>query len=83
MPVSYTHLDVYKRQIHDRLRGRLVREGRTVHYKEILDEVARQSSVCERRADEAERAVSYTHLDVYKRQVSRWFVLSVLWKHYK
>ena len=49
--VSYTHLDVYKRQ----LRGRLVREGRTEHYKEILDEVARQSSVCERRADEAER----------------------------
>ena len=40
---------------HDRLRGRLVREGRTEHYKEILDEVARQSSVCERRADEAER----------------------------
>lgn len=25
------------------------------HYAEILDEVARQSSVCERRADEAER----------------------------
>ena len=32
-----------------------MREGRTEHYKEILDEVARQSSVCERRADEAER----------------------------
>ena len=37
------------------LRGRLLREGRTEHYREILDEVARQSSVCERRADEAER----------------------------
>ena len=36
-------------------RGRLLREGRTEHYREILDEVARQSSVCERRADEAER----------------------------
>ena len=32
-----------------------MREGRTEHYAEILDEVARQSSVCERRADEAER----------------------------
>ncbi len=39
----------------DNLRGRLVREGKTEHYKEILDDVARQSSVCERRADEAER----------------------------
>ena len=31
------------------------REGKTEHYKEILEDVARQSSVCERRADEAER----------------------------
>ena len=43
------------RIIKDNLRGRLMREGRTEHYAEILDEVARQSSVCERRADEAER----------------------------
>ena len=50
----YPDLQIH-RIIHDRLRGRLVREGRTEHYKEILDEVARQSSVCERRADEAER----------------------------
>ena len=39
----------------DKLRGRLEREGKTEHYKEILEDVARQSSVCERRADEAER----------------------------
>ena len=32
-----------------------MRESRTEHYAEILDEVARQSSVCELRAVEAER----------------------------
>ena len=41
--------------IRDSLRGRLTREGKTEHYREILEEVARQSSVCERRAQEAER----------------------------
>ena len=50
----YPDLQIH-RLIKDNLRGRLMREGRTEHYAEILDEVARQSSVCERRADEAER----------------------------
>ena len=50
----YPDLQIH-RIIKDNLRGRLMREGRTEHYKEILNEVARQSSVCERRADEAER----------------------------
>ena len=50
----YPDLQIH-RIIKDNLRGRLMREGRTEHYAEILDEVARQSSVCERRADEAER----------------------------
>lgn len=50
----YPDLQIH-RIIKDNLRGRLMREGRTEHYVEILDEVARQSSVCERRADEAER----------------------------
>lgn len=50
----YPDLQIH-RIIKDNLRGRLMREGRTEHYTEILDEVARQSSVCERRADEAER----------------------------
>ena len=50
----YPDLQIH-RIIKDILRGRLMREGRTEHYAEILDEVARQSSVCERRADEAER----------------------------
>ena len=51
---GYPDLQIH-RIIKDNLRGRLMREGRTEHYAEILDEVARQSSVCERRADEAER----------------------------
>lgn len=50
----YPDLQIH-RIIKDNLRGKLMREGRTEHYAEILDEVARQSSVCERRADEAER----------------------------
>ena len=50
----YPDLQIH-RIIKDNLRGILMREGRTEHYAEILDEVARQSSVCERRADEAER----------------------------
>lgn len=50
----YPDLQIH-RIIKDNLRGRLMREGRTEHYAEILDEVARQSSVCERRTDEAER----------------------------
>lgn len=50
----YPDLQIH-RIIRDNLRGRLEREGKTEHYREILDEVARQSSVCERRADDAER----------------------------
>lgn len=50
----YPDLQIH-RIIKDNLRGRLEREGRTERYREILDEVARQSSVCERRAEEAER----------------------------
>ena len=50
----YPDLQIH-RIIRDNLRGRLKREGRTEHYREILEEVARQSSICERRAQEAER----------------------------
>lgn len=50
----YPDLQIH-RIIRDNLRGRLAREGKTEHYREILDEVSRQSSVCERRAQEAER----------------------------
>lgn len=50
----YPDLQIH-RIIRDNFRGRLKREGKTEHYREILEEVARQSSVCERRAQEAER----------------------------
>ena len=50
----YPDLQIH-RIIRDNLRGRLQRKGKTEHYREILEEVARQSSVCERRAEEAER----------------------------
>lgn len=50
----YPDLQIH-RIIKDNLRGRLQRVGKTEHYREILDEVARQSSICERRAQEAER----------------------------
>ena len=50
----YPDLQIH-RIIRDNIRGRLQREGKTEHYREILEEVARQSSVCERRAQEAER----------------------------
>lgn len=50
----YPDLQIH-RIIRDNLRGRLAREGKTEHYREILDQVAQQSSACERRAEEAER----------------------------
>lgn len=50
----YPDLQIH-RIIKDNLRGRLLREGRTENYQQILDEVAKQSSICERRAEEAER----------------------------
>ena len=50
----YPDLQIH-RIIRDNIRGRLQREGKTEHYREILEHVAEQSSVCERRAQEAER----------------------------
>lgn len=49
----YPDLQIH-RIIKDELRGRL-NADRIEHYREILDEVAKQSSAMERRADEAER----------------------------
>ena len=68
MPVSYTHLDVYKRQTY---RNRALR-----HYQFILIHITTDgagnfqhitqisTAIFVRRRT----AVSYTHLDVYKRQ---------------
>ena len=74
--VSYTHLDVYKRQVHD---------AGTVSARETTEEeLARQKVMWEAAKDGNNRialsqfngwikdqrieSVSYTHLDVYKRQ---------------
>ena len=54
-PVSYTHLDVYKRQT----------PGRVMDH--IRRETLKLSNVQWLVIDEAD-PVSYTHLDVYKRQ---------------
>ena len=71
IPVSYTHLDVYKRQ-GERLEG-----GRWLKNLDIpLDEMpvyVRQGATIPVYPDEVEctddmDSVSYTHLDVYKRQ---------------
>ena len=84
-PVSYTHLDVYKRQ-------QLAPDEVLVYCAkgETLDgEIQIQDTSCKIKENLSEEvipmgmgtlltdaycivAVSYTHLDVYKRQVQRW-----------
>ena len=67
MPVSYTHLDVYKRQVQedgdeDATRygkGFALSGGVTGAVKRVLEERGETADI---------QAVSYTHLDVYKRQ---------------
>ena len=61
IPVSYTHLDVYKRQARENRLHRLHAEpGRA------RGDLLGGGSVCE--SDTGGQPVSYTHLDVYKRQ---------------
>ena len=65
-PVSYTHLDVYKRQ--------LFHLGSLLFYSLLLvgeEKEAHQSST-------QSHPVSYTHLDVYKRQPKHIFRKSIL-----
>ena len=61
MPVSYTHLDVYKRQISHMALALLVsrNDDDTVDRTELAKELSHKYT-----------AVSYTHLDVYKRKDS-------------
>ena len=60
-PVSYTHLDVYKRQVYEVIAVEdIVTPDGTVRAAagDVVDTITT-----------AEEAVSYTHLDVYKRQI--------------
>ena len=64
-PVSYTHLDVYKRQLYDLLL-KLTNNNATLQFiqaGERFDFAGDSYSVL------WPDSVSYTHLDVYKRQV--------------
>ena len=73
-PVSYTHLDVYKRQALTEKYSKLAAEAKThsnpenyIHSK-YFD---KSSEYYETNLTDTERriaSVSYTHLDVYKRQ---------------
>ena len=56
MPVSYTHLDVYKRQ------------GEDMQRPERAEKLPADNAV--ELKDVRFASVSYTHLDVYKRQTS-------------
>ena len=60
--VSYTHLDVYKRQV-------LLRPGKAfiIFRRPLLAEIQKIDGLVD-----GIDAVSYTHLDVYKRQPSRY-----------
>ena len=84
-PVSYTHLDVYKRQIYLLFKFYLAFYRKYVKIKNkniqpkriiircCLKKVKKMAAVdilsdARRKKDERSKAVSYTHLDVYKRQ---------------
>ena len=58
VPVSYTHLDVYKRQADESVRYGFIREILSYYRLEYKDENEFIGNL----------PVSYTHLDVYKRQ---------------
>ena len=63
MAVSYTHLDVYKRQVLMQVAFHAVIEEERGRF--TFEDVCRE--VCEKLVF----PVSYTHLDVYKRQAIR------------
>ena len=73
MAVSYTHLDVYKRQDKENVRDMAVRMLKnadlTLATSVYLAEKARQSGSSKvELLRNGTDSVSYTHLDVYKRQ---------------
>ena len=65
-PVSYTHLDVYKRQV-----VRLVapfQQGKEPNMEFIREDCIYARQSVDRKDSISIETVSYTHLDVYKRQ---------------
>ena len=70
-PVSYTHLDVYKRQIYAAkrmLRLRLTFANRTYYTMAPRSGHNKTASIAVLHGSMFSKPVSYTHLDVYKRQ---------------
>ena len=60
--VSYTHLDVYKRQY------KATSQNKEIQYQSINQSFRMVGSINEKHGNQT---VSYTHLDVYKRQAIR------------
>ena len=78
VPVSYTHLDVYKRQIleivHANKTADFITVGEELDRRKRLDAVgglAYITSLANESVSYNVEAVSYTHLDVYKRQAKK------------
>ena len=68
-PVSYTHLDVYKRQRHRSRRAPPRRPGaKRTSTRKHRQKRSTPGKSWERPGRNWTRPVSYTHLDVYKRQ---------------
>ena len=66
--VSYTHLDVYKRQhMYSEKEKREMEKKRRAQQRKAQAQAAQPESAPEESAPGA-ASVSYTHLDVYKRQ---------------
>ena len=65
-PVSYTHLDVYKRQAQGGGSMRVISREALQALRERYPKGARVELV---QMDDPQAPVSYTHLDVYKRQL--------------
>ena len=65
MAVSYTHLDVYKRQIGFQATDGGSGSSAGLVLTQVVDHGGLNLSV---NSDRTITAVSYTHLDVYKRQ---------------
>ena len=72
-PVSYTHLDVYKRQDQKLADVYAVQDGGATDTqfgaKEFTGTVTASESLDGATQSRVDVAVSYTHLDVYKRQI--------------